>query len=148
MRSLSVEHELTLLVLVTALARAYNILDTSRLEQLLDEDSVYESQHVITPLRGRQNILEYLSRKFETIRNTPGSRLFAEVAYLGSQHQATIQTTFAVEGQPCVILSQGERENKFALIFIEAIRGKIARVDICTVAPHWSQAEGTGEYPE
>lgn len=148
MSPISIEHELTLLVLVTAMARAYNTLDTRHVEHLFDDSAVYESQHVITPLRGRRDILGYLSRKFETVRNTPDSRIFAEIGYLGSQRQAAIQTTFAVEGQPCIILSQGKKEDKLALVFIEALRGRISRVDICTVAPHWSQAEGTGEYPE
>jgi hypothetical protein len=140
-------YELQLLILVTALGKAYNTLDITHIEQLLDDDIKYESQHVITPLRGKEAVLDYLRKKFVTLKNTPGSELFAEIGFMGSQEREYIQAAFATEGQPCLILSQGEKEKKLAVVLVEGLQGKISEVQLCTVAPHWSQVQGTGEYP-
>ncbi|MGO9379685.1 MAG: hypothetical protein ACLP29_14225 [Dissulfurispiraceae bacterium] len=142
-----INYELQLLILVTALGKAYNTLDISHIANLLDDNIIYESQQVLTPLRGKEAVLDYMKKKFVTIRNTPGSALIAEVGFMGSQEHAFIEAAFASEGQPCLILSQGDKERKLAAVLVEAVKGKIARVELCTVAPHWSQVQGTGEYP-
>ncbi len=142
-----INYELQLLVLVTALGKAYNTLDISHIEHLLDEDIIYESQQVLCPLKGREAVLDYLRKKFVTIRRTPGSELIAELGFMGNQDRAYIKAAFAREGQPCLILSQGEKEKKLAVVLVEGLKGKISRVELCTVAPHWSQVQGTGEYP-
>ncbi len=144
---MSLNYELQLLVLVTALGKAYNTLDVSHIEYLLDADIIYESQQVLSPLKGKKAVLDYLRKKFETLRNTPGAELIAELGFMGSQERAYIKAAFATEGQPCLILSQGEKERKLAVVLVEGLRGKISRVELCTVAPHWSQVRGTGEYP-
>ena len=144
---LSLNYELQLLVLVTALGKAYNTLDVSHIEHLLDEDVIYESQQVLCPLKGRAAVLGYLRKKFDTLRSTPGSELITELGFMGSQERAYIKAAFAAEGQPCLIMSQGDKETKLAVVLVAGLRGKISRVELCTVAPHWSQVEGTGEYP-
>jgi hypothetical protein len=145
--NMPLNYELQLLVLVTALGKAYNTLDVTPIENLFDEDIKYESQHVVTPLKGREAVLDYLRKKFITLRNTPGSELFAEIGFMGSQEGAYIEVAYVTEGQPCLILSQGEKEKKLAVVLVEGIKGKITLVSLCTVAPHWSQVQGTGEYP-
>jgi len=140
-------YELQLLILVTALGKSYNTLDVAPIEQLLDDDIKYESQQVLSPLKGREAVLDYLKKKFVTLRNTPGSELFAETGFMGSQECEYIKAAFATEGQPCLILSQGEKERKLAVVLVEGLKGKISEVQLCTVAPHWSQVQGTGEYP-
>ncbi|HTZ17031.1 MAG TPA: hypothetical protein VMB78_01195 [Dissulfurispiraceae bacterium] len=146
--NISLNYELQLLVLVTALGKAYNNLDVSCIEHLLDENVIYESQQVLCPLKGREAVLDYLLKKFITLRNTPGSELIAELGFMGSQERAYIKAAFVAEGQPCLIMSQGEKDRKLAVVLVDGLRGKIARVELCTVAPHWSQVHGTGEYPE
>jgi len=145
--NLPLNYELQLLILVTALAKTYNNLDVSYIENLLDEHIIYESQQVLSPLKGRAAVLDYLQKKFITIKGTPGAQLIAELGFMGSQDRAYIKAAFVVEGQPCLILSQGEKERKLAVALVEGLQGKIARVELCTVAPHWSQVHGTGEYP-
>ena len=140
-------YELQLLILVTALGKAYNTLDVAHIEQLLDDDIKYASQQVFSPLKGKEAVLDYLRTKFTTLRNTPGSELFAEIGFMGSQEREYIKAAFATEGQPCLILSQGQKDRKLAVVLVEGIEGKISDVQLCTVAPHWSQVQGTGEYP-
>jgi hypothetical protein len=141
------DYELQLLILVTALGKAYNTLDVSHIEDLLDDDIIYESQQVLCALKGREAVLDYLRKKFVTLRNTPGSELIAEFGFMGSQEHSYIKAAFAREGQPCLVVSQGEKERKLAVALVEGFKGKIGRVELCTVAPHWSQVHGTGEYP-
>lgn len=140
-------YELQLLILVTAVGKAYNTLDVSHIEALLDDNVIYESQQVLSPLKGKEAVMEYLRQKFITLRNTPGSELIAEFGFMGSQEHSYIKAAFAREGQPCLILSQGEKERKLAVVLVEGLKGKISRVELCTVAPHWSLVDGTGEYP-
>ena len=142
-----IDYELQLLILVRALGKAYNTLDVSHIEDLLDDKVIYESQQVLSPLKGKVAVLDYLRRKFVTLRHTPGAELIAELGFMGSQERAYIKAAFAIEGQPCLILSQGEKDRKLAVVLVEGIKGKISRVELCTVAPHWSQVQGTGEYP-
>ncbi|HMK55279.1 MAG TPA: hypothetical protein VK448_01425 [Dissulfurispiraceae bacterium] len=144
---LPLNYELQLLVLITALGKTYNNLDVSYIEELLDEAVIYESQQVLCPLKGKEAVLNYLRKKFMTLRQTPGAELIAEIGFMGSQERAYIKAAFVAEGQPCLILSQGGKDRKLAVALIEALRGKIRRVELCTVAPHWSQVKGTGEYP-
>jgi hypothetical protein len=140
-------YELQLLILVTALGKAYNTLDVAHIEQLLDDDIKYESQQVFSPLKRKEAVLDYLRKKFVTLRNTPGSELFAEIGFMGSQEREYIKAAFVAEGQPCLILSQGAKEKKLAVVLVEGLKGKISEVQLCTIAPHWSQVQGTGEYP-
>jgi hypothetical protein len=140
-------YELQLLILVTALGKAYNTLDVAHIEQILDDDIKYESQQVLSPLKGNEAVLDYLRKKFVTLRNTPGSELFAEIGFMGSQEREYIKAAFVAEGQPCLILSQGAKEKKLAVVLVEGLKGKISEVQLCTIAPHWSQVQGTGEYP-
>ena len=140
-------YELQLLILVTALGKAYNNLDVVHIEELIDDNVIYESQQVICPLKGREAVTDYLRKKFDTLRKTPGSELIAEFGFMGSQEHSYIHAAFAREGQPCLILSQGEKERKLAGVLGEGLKGKISRGELCTIAPHWSQVKGTGEYP-
>jgi hypothetical protein len=144
---LPLNYELMLLILVTALGKAYNTIDVSHIEDVLDDNVIYESQQVFTPLKGKEAVLNYLQKKFVTLKNTPGAELIAELGFMGSQERAYIKAAFVREGQPCLILSQGEKDRKLAVVLVEGLKGKISRVELCTVAPHWSQVQGTGEYP-
>lgn len=147
LNELPLEKELSLLMLTTEVARAYNNLDVSIIAARLADDIVYESQQVLIPLRGKPGVVEYLEQKFETITNTPEAQLFVELAFLENLDDTMIPLAFAREGQPCLIMAQGRRENRLAVVLVHQREGKVSRIDICTVAPHWTQARGTGEYP-
>lgn len=148
LNELPLEKELSLLMLTTGLARAYNNLDVALIEDKLADDIIYESQQVLIPLRGKPGVVEYLEQKFQTISDTPEARVFVELAFLDNLDGTMIPLAFAREGQPCLIMAQGTKENRLAVVLVHESFGKISRIDLCTIAPHWSQASGTGEYPK
>lgn len=145
---LPLEKELSLLMLTTEVAKAYNNLDVSFIADRCAADMVYESQQVLIPLRGKAGVIEYLEQKFQTISNTPEAQIFVELAFLDNLDDTMIPLSFAREGQPCLVMAQGRPDNKLAVMLVHERNGLITRIDICTVAPHWSQARGTGEYPK
>lgn len=120
---------------ITELAKTYNNLDIRYVENLLKANVIYESQNVLTPIEGKENLINYLQNKFKIIKDTD-NLVFAEIGYLDTE-----------KSKPCIILSQGNKENKGALILIKTKDNLITRIDICTVAPHWSSAIRTNEYP-
>lgn len=122
--------------LVKTVAKSYNNLNHDVLNSVLDENIIYESQNVLKALEGKQNVLSYLEGKFKTIANS-GNQVYAELGFLDEAKQ-----------KPCIILSQGDKENKGVLILVKAENNLITRIDICTVAPHWSSAIRTDEYPK
>lgn len=144
---LPLEKELSLLLLSTAVAKAFNNLDVTFIEDKLADNIVYESQQVLVPLRGKPAVVEYLTKKFQTIGNTPNAEIFVELAFLENLSDSMIPVAFAQEGQPCLVMAQGKPDNKLAIVLVHEFEGLISRIDICTVAPHWSQAKGTGEFP-
>jgi hypothetical protein len=64
-----------------AYARAVNTLSVEALEPLLAADFVYESQAVLTPLKGKEAFLAYFVQKLAFIREQ-GSLVFAEMGLL------------------------------------------------------------------
>ena len=127
--------------------RAYNLLDVTILENILSEDICYSSQDVLTSLNGKPEVLNYLTEKFDTIKNSD-SPVFAELGYMKTQEGWSVQLADVEKGDPCLILSQGSKENKGAVILLGVDSlNKITSIDICTVVPHWSLAIRTGEYP-
>jgi len=121
--------------LTITLSVAYNTLNYVVLENVLSENVKYESQNVMTPIIGKNNLLILLKGKFNTIKNS-GNTVYAEIGHLHGD-----------KAKPCIILSQGTKENKGALVYVEVEERKISAINICTLAPHWSTAIPTGEYP-
>ena len=121
-------------VLVRKVATAYNTLNSEVFKDIIPDDFTYESQHVFEPINGKDKFLEYIGAKYNTIQNS-NNAVYAEFAY----H----------ENSPCIIISQGDKENKGALLLLELTTegDKIQRMDMCGVAPHWSSAKRTHEYP-
>lgn len=117
------------------LAKTYNNLNIKHIEGFLSKNVIYENQNVLEPIQARENLINYLTQKFKTIKKS-NNLVYAELGYLDAQKE-----------KPCVILSQGKKENKGALVLIESADNLITRIDICTVTPHWSKAIRTNEYP-
>ena len=117
-------------------ARAWNTLDASVLESVLNDDVVMESQHVFEPLVGREAVLDYLTEKMETIQRSRSSvRIFAE---LGDVHGPDLQ--------PCVIVAQGQIDRLEAVVLFKVSGATITRIDICVI-PDPRSAKRSGEYP-
>lgn len=121
-------------VAVELFARAWNQLDPERIGRLFAETIRYTSQNVLEDLNGRSAVLEYLHGQMETINNAgPEMKVFAEIGRVGAR--------------PCVLLAQGGKTQPGLLALLTVEAGVILAVDLCSVAPHPSSAERTGQYP-
>jgi hypothetical protein len=135
--------------LVEIYARAWNRLDFAVVEPYLDDQVVYESQEILSPLEGKLAVSEYLRAKFATIRKTIWkSQVYAEVGHCGTQDGIKVQVLSAEPFRPCVLMAQGDPNKVLALVLLATEADKIKRVDICTVVPHPSSAIRSGVYPE
>ena len=126
---------------VKILAMAWNNLDVSIIEPYIAGDVIYWSQQALTDMAGKKAVIEYLEEKMETIRNSPGTRVFAELG------EAKPYPMAPDPPEPCVILALGEKNNIEALILIKIESGKINSIAICSDAPHPSTARRSGKYP-
>lgn len=145
--------------LVRQYAKAWNHLDVNYLEPYLSDDFHYESQYVFSAITSKAEYLEYLSGKFNTIKeaNEEGdSLLSAEIGYYNNE--------------PCIVLLQIHDEPKLTgtltrkivkgkeewvsvtskaietVLLVECYEGKIVRGDICLIPPV-SDIQRTGEIP-
>jgi hypothetical protein len=125
---------LTVEAALKAYASMMNTLDTSKLEPLLSPDFHYQSQMVFSAINSKQEYLDYIIPKLETIRAS-GTKVWAEMAML----------TDSFSG-PCVVLAQGEKENLVALVLAKVKGDLIERIDMCIV-PTPQSAKRSGEYP-
>jgi hypothetical protein len=126
----------------TILARAWNNLDVSIIEPYIAEDIICWSQQVLTDMTGKKAVVEYLTDKMETIRNSPEEQVFAELGETKPYPMAPNPP------EPCVILAQGDKNNIDALVLLKIESGKINSIALCSDAPHPSTASRSGEYPD
>lgn len=117
-----------------AYARMMNLASVSEIEPLLAEDFTYESQWVLTPIRGKSAFLEYIRDKLRAIARTQAT-VWAEMAFL--------RHTFP---GPCVVMAQNDPSNLVSLVLIQVEGSRIKRLDMC-FAPGPHEAERSGEYP-
>jgi hypothetical protein len=126
--------------LLRCLARTWNNLDVSFIEEVLAEDFIYESQWVLCPLTGKQQFLSHLNSKFSAIkiaRNTQIMIVSAEMAF----HRG-------VSERPCLILSQITNEGiRQVSVLVEPVGNKMRRIDVCFI-PRPTEAILTGEIPK
>jgi hypothetical protein len=127
--------ELTQSEALRAYAKMMNTLSVGPLEPLLAENFTYESQAVLSPLESKQDFLDYIRPKLQTIQNA-GSAVFAEMGTVSAYG----------ESQPCVILAQRSKDNLVGLVFARLADGKLSRLDLCIV-PAPQSAVRSGEYP-
>ena len=119
------------------LAKSWNNLDVSFIEPVLAGDVVYESQWVLTPLKGKEQVLAFLKSKFGTIRDS--------VALNGMLVLAETGRIPKPGNRPCIVLTQtlGNEINR-ATLLIEIQNKMISRIDVCFI-PNPLTAELTGK---
>lgn len=133
--------------IIKQIATAYNRFDYSLFEPLLADNSVYESQMVHVPMNGKENFLAFIKAKFKTIQET-NAIVFAEIGYLSLKSQTGNPKFLMKENTPCIIIAQGNKENKASILLIKVKDDLVTQMDMCTkVQPHWSAAKRTNEYP-
>lgn len=125
--------------LLIQLAKSWNNLEVSFIEHLLAEDFTYESQWVISPLRGKENFLPYLKLKFQAIST--------EINNGEMQVSAELANHPDLQGKDCIVLTQTTKtEVLHVLIVIELHKKLISRIDICFI-PDPETAILTGNQP-
>lgn len=118
-----------------AYAKMINMFDVSALEPLLAEDFHYASQSVFHEIESKQEYMEYIVPKLQTIKHSD-TPVWAEMAALEQVYP----------GGPCVVVAQWGRENLVATVLSTVENGEIKRIDMCIVPSPYS-AKRTGEYP-
>jgi hypothetical protein len=117
-----------------AYAVMWNTMDASVIEPFLDNDVRNESQNILEPIVGKNNLMDYLHSKLSTIRNgLPATQPFVELARF--------------QGRTCLTMAQGQKEPPGAVILLTTENGKVKGIDLCTVVPTPEQVERTGIYP-
>ena len=120
-------------------ARCWNNLDVTFISNILDENCIYESQWVLLPLNGRDNIIKYLEAKFLHIKATWG----AETIIISAE----IATHPNFDNAPMIVLTQVTNElTRKVSILIQTKNKKITRIDICFI-PDPLMANLTGNVP-
>ena len=96
---------------------------------------MYESRAVFQPLKSKQEFLDYIAPKLQTVSRT-GATVFAEMGEVLAFRRR----------QPCVVLAQHEKSNLVALVLARAEADRLKRLDLCIIPPPES-AIRSGEYP-
>lgn len=122
------------------LAKSWNNLDTSYIENFLADDFIYESQWVLKPVAGKELFISYLQSKFKAIKSAMQKEQMSVSAELAIHP--------AMESKACIVLTQitGELIRKVSLI-IKIEQEKIKRIDVCFI-PDPDEAELSGEFPK
>ena len=118
-----------------AYAKMMHHLSVDYLEPLLADDFHYASQWVFEEITSKQQFLDYMRPKLETIRQS-GSRVWAELGELQTYPSGA-----------CLVMAQGEKDNLVATLLVEVAGQTIQRFDMCQIPPPQS-AKRTGEYPK
>ena len=117
--------------LLRTYAECWNTLDASKLEPLLAEDVIYDSQWVLESIHGKQAFLNYFSGKMSTLKGSVAqtqvsAELRVVINYLGFTRK------------PCLEITQrsGQDTNQVHLL-IQVLNGKIAKIDMCFIPCHF-----------
>ena len=115
-------------------ARMLHTLDSSEFESFLSEDFSYSSQKVLTDMNSKDEFIEYISPKLETIKKT-NSSVYAELGICPAYGHID-----------CLIMAQGDKSNLLGVAYASVDEGKISSLSLCIV-PTPNSAERSGIYP-
>ncbi len=122
------------------LAKSWNNLDTSFIENELADDLMYKSQWVLIPIEGKVDFLSYLKSKFTAIKQTMQSDTMIVTAEIAVQP--------SLKNKPCIVLKQISPDGITQVsILVEIKERKIKRIDVCFI-PDPTEAHLTGEFPK
>jgi hypothetical protein len=112
--------------LLVQLAKSWNNLDVSFIENHLADDITYESQWVFTPIQGKANFLPYLNSKFQAIKTA--------VQQGEMQVSAELAIHPSLTSKDCLVLTQTtSQEDVVVLVVIELLDDLISRIDVCFI---------------
>jgi hypothetical protein len=119
----------------TIYAKAWNNLDYSFLYPFLSKDIVLESQNLLEPIKSKTEVLNYFNHKMQTMSKA------------SSEYKVSAQVGLVFNYRPCVVISQGDKNNLILTVLFTIKDELISRIDICSVAPHPMEAELTNYFP-
>ena len=114
-------------------AKMMHTLDSSEFESFLSEDFTYSSQKVLTDMNSKDEFIEYIRPKLETIKKYK-SPVFAELGICP-----------AYGHNDCLIMAQGDKSNLLGVAYASVDAGKITGLFLCVVPTPYS-AERSGIY--
>lgn len=118
----------------TAFALMFNTLDPLAFVPLLGAKVRYSNQNILTDLKDKKAVVEYILPKLKTIeQGLPETRVFAELGEF--------------QDRPCVLMAQGTKEPPLVVVLFEVDNKSVTSVAYCTAVPHPSQAKRLGVYP-
>ena len=115
-------------------AKMMHTLDSSEFESFLSGDFSYSSQKVLTDMNSKDEFIEYIRPKLETIKKT-NSSVYAELGICPAYGHAD-----------CLIMAQGDKSNLLGVAYASVDKGKISGLALCIV-PTPEAAERSGIYP-
>ena len=115
-------------------AKMMHTLDSSEFESFLSEDFSYSSQKVLTDMNSKNEFIEYIRPKLETIKKTKSS-VYAELGVCPAYGHTD-----------CLIMAQGDKSNLLGVAYASVDKGKISGLALCIV-PTPEAAERSGIYP-
>ena len=115
-------------------AKMMHTLDSSEFESFLSEDFTYSSQKVLTDMNSKDEFIEYIRPKLETIKKT-NSSVYAELGVCPAYGHAD-----------CLIMAQGDKSNLLGVAYASVDKGKISGLSLCIV-PTPDSAIRSGIYP-
>ena len=115
-------------------ARMLHTLDSSEFESFLSEDFSYSSQKVLSDMNSKDEFIEYIRPKLETIKKSK-SPVYAELGVCPAYGHTD-----------CLIMAQGNKSNLLGIAYAFVDKGKISGISLCIV-PTPDAAERSGIYP-
>jgi len=115
-------------------AKMMHTLDSSEFESFLSEDFSYSSQKVLTDMNSKDEFIEYIRPKLETIKKTKSS-VYAELGVCPAYGHTD-----------CLIMAQGDKSNLLGVAYASVDEGKISGLSLCIV-PTPDSAIRSGIYP-
>ena len=117
--------------LLRTYAECWNNMDASKLEPLLAEGLVYDSQWVLESIQGKHAFLNYFSGKLSTLKGSIAQKqvsaeLRLVINYLGFTRKYCLEIT----------QRNGQDTNQVHLL-IQELNGKIAKIDMCFIPCHF-----------
>ena len=115
-------------------ARMMHTLDSSEFESFLSEDFSYSSQEVLTDMSSKDEFIEYIRPKLETIKKSKNP-VYAELGFCPAYGHTD-----------CLIMAQGDKSNLLGVAYASVDEGKISGLALCVV-PTPDATERSGIYP-
>lgn len=86
------------------ISRMWNFLNLSRVEGMVSDNIVYESYLVLNPIEGKEDFVQNMQRKLQTVFNAVQAgevQLYAQLVSIeGIYHECFVKLNQIVNGQP------------------------------------------------